>query len=145
MGAALAYVLALRRRKIAGRQDPAVIYGVPMIAEIPAFKGDLLPVADDAHSAAAEAFRFAAVSVERVRAARGTPLSLAIVSPFAGAGKSTVVANLALALAEGGARLLVVDADASDDGLTARLLPGIQMHRGLRANPKRTATVRRMP
>ena len=73
VGAALAYVLVLRRRKIAGRQDPAVIYGVPMIAEIPAFKGDLLPVADDAHSAAAEAFRFAAVSVERVRAARGTP------------------------------------------------------------------------
>ena len=113
VGAALAYVLALRRRKIAGRQDPAVIYGVPMIAEIPAFKGDLLPMADDPHSAAAEAFRFAAVSVERVRAARGTQLSLAIVSPFAGAGKSTVVANLALALAEGGTRLLVVDADAS--------------------------------
>lgn len=130
VGAALAYVLALRRRKIAGRRDPAVIYGVPMIAEIPAFKGDLLPVADDAHSAAAEAFRFAAVSVERVCTARGTPLSLAVVSPVAGAGKSAIVANLALALAEGGARVLVVDADPADDGLTARLLPGIQINDG---------------
>ena len=132
VGVALAYVLALRRRSIAGREDPAVIYGVPMIAEIPVFKAgdDLLPMADDPHSAAAEAFRFAAVSVERVRAARGMPLSLAIVSPFAGAGKSTVVANLALALAEGGARLLAVDADASDDGLTARLLPGIEPTEG---------------
>jgi Mrp family chromosome partitioning ATPase len=130
VGAALAYVLALRRRKIAGRQDPAVIYGVPMIAEIPAFKGDLLPVADDAHSAAAEAFRFAAVSVERIRAARGAPLSLAVVSPATGAGKTIFVANLALALAEGGTRLLVVDADAADDGLTARLLPGIQRSEG---------------
>ena len=130
VGAALAYVLALRRRKIAGRQHPAVIYGAPMIAEIPAFKGDLLPVADDADSAAAEAFRFAAVSVERIRAARGTPLSLAIVSPVAGAGKTIFVANLALALAEGGTRLLVVDADAADDGLTARLLPGIHQSEG---------------
>jgi len=130
VGAALAYMLALRRRKIAGRQDPAVIYGVPMIAEIPAFKGDLLPVADDAHSAAAEAFRFAAVSVERIRAARGAPLSLAVVSPVTGAGKTIFVANLALALAEGGTRLLVVDADAADDGLTARLLPGIQRSEG---------------
>ena len=130
VGAALAYVLALRRRKIAGRQDPAVIYGVPMIAEIPAFKGDLLPVADAADSAAAEAFRFAAVSVERIRAARGAPLSLAVVSPVTGAGKTIFVANLALALAEGGTRLLVVDADAADDGLTARLLPGIQISEG---------------
>jgi Mrp family chromosome partitioning ATPase len=132
VGAALAYALALRRRSIAGREDPAVIYGVPMIAEIPAFKagGDLLPMANDPYSSAAEAFRFAAVSIERVRAVRGTPLSLAFVSPVAGAGKSTAVANLALALAEGGARLLVMDADAADDGLTARLLPGIQMTGG---------------
>ena len=132
VGAALAYALALHRRSIAGRQDPAGIYGVPMIAEIPAFKagGDLLPMVNDPCSAAAEAFRFAAVSIERIHAARGTPLSLAFVSPVAGAGKSTVVANLALALAEGGTRLLVVDADTADDGLTARLLPGIQMTEG---------------
>jgi Mrp family chromosome partitioning ATPase len=132
VGAALAYALALRRRSIAGRQDPAGIYGVPMIAEIPAFKagGDLLPMVNDPDSAAAEAFRFAAVSVERIHAARGTPLSLAFLSPVAGAGKTTVVANLALALAEGGTRLLVVDADTADDGLTARLLPGIQMTEG---------------
>jgi Mrp family chromosome partitioning ATPase len=132
VGAALAYALAVRRRQIAGRQDPAVIYGVPMIAEIPAFKarGGLLPMADDPHSAAAEAFRFAAVSVERICAARGAPLSLAFVSPLAGAGKSTVVANLALAIAEGRTRVLVVDADAADDGLTARLLPGIQINEG---------------
>ena len=132
VGAALAYALAVRRRRIADRHEPAVIYGVPMIAEIPAFKarGDLLPMANDPRSAAAETFRFAAVSVEQVCAAHGTPRSLAFVSPVAGAGKSTVVANLALALAEGGMRLLVVDADAADDGLTARLLPGIQMTEG---------------
>ena len=35
-----------------------------------------------------------------------------------------VVANLALAIAEGGTRVLVVDADAGDGGLTTRLLLG---------------------
>ena len=35
-----------------------------------------------------------------------------------------IVANLALAIAEGGTRVLVVDADAAGGGLTARLLPG---------------------
>ena len=137
LGAALAYVLAFRRRRIASRQDAAVIYGVPMIAETPALRaenripgGGLVPMAADPHSAAAEAFRFAAGAVERVCAAQGMPLSLVFVSPLAGAGKSTVIANLALAIAEGGTRLLVVDADAADGGLTARLLPGIPITEG---------------
>ena len=126
IGAALAYVVALRRRGITGRQDPAAIYGVPMIAETPVFKvTHRPPVTGDPHSPAAEAFRFAAVAVERACAARGMPVSLAVVSPLTGAGKSTVVANLALAMAEGGTRLLAVDADATDYGLTAQLLPGI--------------------
>jgi Mrp family chromosome partitioning ATPase len=131
VGVALAYALAVRRRRIADRQDPAVIYDVPMMAEIPAFKAkrDPLPMADDPDSAAAEAFRFAAVSVERIHAARG-PLSLALVSPVGRVGKSTLVANLALAIAEGGTRLLVVDADPADDGVTAILLPGIQISEG---------------
>lgn len=129
VGAALAYVLSVRRRGIAGWQDPAVIYGVPMTAQIPVFKGGLVPMADDPDSTVAEAFRFAAVSVERICAARGT--SLAFISLLGDAGKSTVVANLALAMAEGGTRLLVVDADPADDGLTTRLLPGIQVAGGL--------------
>ena len=143
LGAALAYVRASMRRGFADRQDPAVLYGVPLIGEIPAFEAKktsrwngnhaagLLPVAADPHSAAAEAFRFAAGSVERVRAVRGPRLSLVLVSPIAGSGKSTVVANLALAIAEGGTRVLVVDADAADGSLTARLLPDIPAGAGL--------------
>jgi Mrp family chromosome partitioning ATPase len=131
-GTALAYALALRRRKIASRQDPAAMYGVPMIAETPAYKvrGDIPPVAGDPHSAVAEGFRFAAVSVERACTAHEMPLSLAFISPLEGAGKSTIVANLALAMAEGGTRLLVVDGDAADGGVTARLLPGIRVTEG---------------
>jgi Mrp family chromosome partitioning ATPase len=135
IGSAIAYARdARRRRKIADRQDPAPIYGVPLVGEIPAFDATrtrrrngtavdgLLPVVADPRSAAAEAFRFAAGSVERIRATvPDQTLSVAFVAPNAGAGKSTVVANIALALAEGGARVLVVDADAGE--LAARLLP----------------------
>ena len=136
LGVAVAYVRASRRRGFIDQQDLAALYGVPLIGEIPALRAekalrsngaaaDGLPMRADPHSAVAEAFRFAAGSVERIRAERGPRLSLVFVSPRAGAGKSMVVANLALAIAEGGTRVLVVDADAGDgQGLTTRLLLG---------------------
>jgi Mrp family chromosome partitioning ATPase/capsular polysaccharide biosynthesis protein len=136
IGAGLAYARASSRRRFAHRRDPAALYGVPLIGEIPALEAEktlrsngtpasgLLPMAADPQSAVAEAFRFAAGSVERIRAERGPRLSLVFVSPLTGGGKSTVVANLALAIAEGGTKVLVVDADTAWDGdLTARLLP----------------------
>jgi len=140
LGAAVAYIRAGRRQGFVDQQDPAELYGVPLIGEIPAFEAEKalrsnrvaaggLPMSADPDSAVAEAFRFAAGSVERIRADRGPRLSLVFVSPLAGAGKSMLVANLALALAEGGTRVLVVDADAGD--LTARLLPGIRVDGGL--------------
>jgi Mrp family chromosome partitioning ATPase/capsular polysaccharide biosynthesis protein len=143
LGAAAAYVRASLRRGFVGRQDPAALYGVPLIGEIPAFEAEkvlrsnaastrgLLPMSADPQSAVAEAFRFTAGSVERIRAERGPRLSLVFVSPLACVGKSVVIANLALAIAEGGTRVLAVDADAGDGDLTARLLPGIPTDGGL--------------
>lgn len=142
LGAALAYVRASRRRGFIGRQDPAALYGVPLIGEIPVFEAEKalrsngaarpgLPMSVDPHSAVAEAFRFAAGSLERIRAERGPRLSLVFVSPTANADKSMVVANLALAIAEGGTRVLVVDADADHGDLTTRLLPGTAAGDGL--------------
>jgi Mrp family chromosome partitioning ATPase len=139
LGGALAFLLASRRRGIADRQDPAALYGVPLIGEIPAFEAErtwrpsgtathgALPVIEDPQSAVAEAFRFAAGSVERVRASRGPRLSLVFVSPLAGSGKSPTVANMALAVAEGGTRVLAVDADGD---LTALLLPDAPVDQG---------------
>jgi Mrp family chromosome partitioning ATPase len=143
IGIALAYVRASRRRGFSDRQDPAELYGVPLIGEIPAFEAEKalrsngmaasgLPVSASPHSAVAEAFRFTAGCLERIRAERGPRLSLVFVSPLADAGKSMVVANLALAIAEGGTRVLAVDADTGDGDLTARLLlPGIPVGGGL--------------
>ena len=136
LGGALAYARASRRRGVASREDPAVIYGAPLLGEFPAFAagnkalsngdvaGDLIPVITEPHSAAAEAFRFTAGSIEQVRALRGPRLSLIFVSPGTDGGKGIVVANLALALAEGGTRVLVIDADPAARGLAARLLRG---------------------
>ena len=130
VGAALAYALAVRRRTIASRQDASAIYGVPMIAETPVFQvtDGVQPMAS--RSAVAEAFRFAAGSVERACASRGMPLSLAFVSPRASSGKSVAVASLALAMAERGIRLLVVDAGTTGGGVTAQLLPQTPVTRG---------------
>lgn len=135
LGAALAYARASRRRGFLDRQDPAALYGVPLIGEIPAFEAERalrsngattrgLPMTADPHSAVAEAFRFTAGSIERIRAERGPRLSLVFVSPITGVGNSVVLANVALALAEGGTRVLAVDADADNGNLTARLLSG---------------------
>lgn len=142
IGATLAYVRASRRGGFIDREDPAALYGVPLIGEIPAFAAERtlrsdgaaargLPIRANPHSAAAEAFRFAAGSLERIRAERGPRLSLVFVSPLADVGKSMVVANLALAIADGGTRVLAVDAGAGDGDLTARLLPGTPPHAGL--------------
>jgi len=141
IGVALAYARA-RRRGFIDRQDPATLYGVPLIGEIPAFDGEKglrssgkvvrgLPVIADPDSAVTEAFRFAAGTLERVRTEEGRQQSLVFVSPHSGTGKSMVVANLALAIADGGTRVLAVDADAGNGDLAARLLPGIPADGGL--------------
>jgi Mrp family chromosome partitioning ATPase len=142
IGAAVAYVRASRRHGYIGRQDPAALYDVPLIGEIPAFEAEKglrwngaavhgLPVRTDPRSAVAEAVRFTAGSLERIRAERGPRLSLVFVSPLTGAGKSMVVANLALAIAEGGTRVLAVDADPGNGGVAARLLLGTVAAEGL--------------
>ena len=141
IGGALAYVLASRRRRITDPRHPQALYDAPILGEIPPFgagkkwwsngtssAAEALPVTAYPGSAVAEAFRFAAGAIERVRVVRGPQLAMAFVSAVGGEGKSAVVANLALALAEGGTRVLVVDADS---GLAARLLPGIPGEAGL--------------
>jgi Mrp family chromosome partitioning ATPase len=142
LGAGLAYARASRRRGFIDRQDPAALYGVPRIGEIPAFEAEKpvlskgtsvrgLPVSASPDSAEAEAFRFAAGSLERIRAAKGPRLSLVFVSPLSDVGKSMVVANLALAIADGGTRVLAVDANVGSGDLAARLLPGIPADGGM--------------
>jgi Mrp family chromosome partitioning ATPase len=134
LAAGLAYARASRHRRFEDPLDAAAIYDAPLIGEIPApGTGRILsnwsaaagppPTAADPRSPA-EAFRFTARSVERIRAARGHRMAVALVSTDSGAEKSFVVANMALAVAESGTPVLAVDADSAGSGLTALLLPG---------------------
>lgn len=134
LGAALAYLRAARNRRLDDRHDPAAIYDAPLIGVIPPAEpnrivpsltaADPLPMAGDPQSPAAEAFRFTAGTVERIRAAGDRQLAVVFVSAHSGAGRSKVVANVALAAAESGTPVLAVDADASTGHLTDLLLPG---------------------
>jgi Mrp family chromosome partitioning ATPase/capsular polysaccharide biosynthesis protein len=134
LGTGLAYARAYRRRCLEDRHDPAAIYDAPLLGDIPTPgpNGMLaavtsphpLPMAAAPHSPAAEAFRFTAGSVERIRAAHGDRLAVAFVSAGNHDARSTIVANVALAVAESGTPVLAVDADTATGALTSLLLPG---------------------
>ncbi|MEI8411124.1 MULTISPECIES: Wzz/FepE/Etk N-terminal domain-containing protein [unclassified Kribbella] len=135
LGAGLAYARASRHRRLGDRLDPVAIYDAPLIADIPPAGAsrilpgpptatDPLPMAADPQSPSAEAFRFTAGSLERIRAVRDDRMAVVFVSADTGADRSAVVANVALAVAESGTPVLAVDADAAEGTLTELLLPG---------------------
>jgi len=123
-GVGTAYLLGTRRNVFHDRLEPEQVLDAPLLAEIPEFGDEgldtSLPVRDQPRSAAAEAFRFAATSVELKMLNRGVK-TVAVLSATLGAGKSTVLANLALASARKGTRVLLVDADFGNQALTALL------------------------
>jgi capsular exopolysaccharide synthesis family protein len=123
-GVAIAYLLASRRRIFHDRMEPQGVIRVPLLADIPSFAEEglktRLPVLDQPRSASAEAFRFAAASLE-LKMASQQAKSLVVISATLGTGKSTVVANLALAAAREGSRVLLIDADFGNQDLTALL------------------------
>lgn len=126
LGAALAYARQRRHRCFDDVNEPAALYGAPLILEVPCTSGKrTAPVVMSTAPASdgAEAYRFAAESVERLRAGDAPSLCLSVVSALPSACRSVNVANLALALAESGRRVLVVDADMTTGHLTRLLLP----------------------
>ena len=134
-GSGIAYWRLVRRRVFTSRSEPEMTLGVPLIADIPDFASEgidsQLPVRDDPRSVAAEAYQFAAASVA-LKASSSAVRSIMAVSAVVGNGKTTTVANTALALAREGHRVLAIDADLGNQEL-ARLLAGIDapFHPGL--------------
>jgi capsular exopolysaccharide synthesis family protein len=118
---ARAYTREVRDETIESGAEPSVLVGAPLLAEISDFDvegvSSQLPVRDDPRSLAAEGFRFLAASTE-IRMADLYPRSIAIVGTSVGAGKTTTTANLALAMAKQGARVLVLDADFGNQALS---------------------------
>ena len=138
-GGSGAYLLSLRRRRLANKMEPEAVLGVPLIVDIPNFDDDKvrskLPVRTAPASASAEAFRFVAAALDVAHPTpHGTDLPgqlFVFTSPLLGDGKTTVTANTALAAARRGWRVLAVDADFADQALTRLLLEGEQPSRGL--------------
>src|SRR6266542_1861339 len=78
--------------------------------------GSPLAMLAEPHSAAAEAYRSLAANLQFWSTDRQLQ-TIGITSAAAGEGKSTTVANLAVALAEGGRRVIAIDADLRRPGL----------------------------
>jgi polysaccharide biosynthesis transport protein len=112
LGVGLAFLREFLDRSVRTPEELEAAAGFPVVGTIPPFKAakQPLPVAEEPRTAAAEAFRklrtnFAFLSVDR------DSVCCVVTSPNAADGKSTVVANLAVALAQSGQRVALVDAD----------------------------------
>ncbi len=90
--------------------------------------GEPLPARRQPRSGRAEAYRHIRANLE-FSGVDGLPASLAITSPGAGEGKSTLAANLAVVVAQSGRSVALVDADLRRPSLAAYF--GLDAGRGL--------------
>ena len=140
--------------RVRTRREAEEAFGLPVVAEVPVrSRGERaqepLPAFTDPGSVTAEVLRSLRLSVQlaptwhltslsrdATGGAVGTktpmdlehePRSIVVTSPLMGDGKSTLVANLAVSLAEGGKRVLVVDCDFRRPAVGALLdiTPGV--------------------
>lgn len=139
-GVAIAYSLAIWRRRVSSPEQPEAILSSPSLGSIPDFDFVLqsqIPVANAPDSRAAEAFRLVMAAVEsqlhRPGSSRQGPRERMVLVTSAAPqdGRSTLVANMAIAAARSGRRVLVLDADFLNHGVTQILLPGGQPRAGI--------------
>ena len=115
-GLILALLLERFDTKIRTRDTAEERFGIPVIAEIPRLpRGErhaIVPVTMPT-STAADAFRLLGAGIGVVTPARGEgqARTVLVTSPGPSDGKTTIVSNVAAALAEEGSRVLVVSAD----------------------------------
>lgn len=131
IGAALAVVMELLDTRIRRAADVAAITSAPLLGEIAADKvlqRNRLVVRDLPLSAAAESFRRLRTNLDFL-AVDERPLAVVVTSSLANEGKSTTVSNLAIACADVGNRVLLVDADLRQPSIAEYL--GIEGSAGL--------------
>ena len=119
-GVALALVLERFDSRIRSAVAAEKAFGLPVLAEVPAIarrRRDKVVTATHPYSRAADAFRLVGVGTARWSAnghtsnAKPAAQTILVTSPEARDGKTTVAANLAVAYAQAGSRVLVVSCD----------------------------------
>jgi succinoglycan biosynthesis transport protein ExoP len=115
VGLALAFIAEAHDRKVHDEHEIDDALGLPLLARLPTpsralRKGNDLIMLRDPESPQAEAFRKLRISLEFVNPP-GAARTILITSAVAQEGKSTTIANLAVALARGNRRVALVDLD----------------------------------
>lgn len=131
VGVGLAALLESLDRSVRAPGEAARLAGAPILAMVPKRKDAadrpvLAP--QDAGTPAAEAYRVLRTAVRFVDPDRAVR-SLVITSPAAGDGKTSTAANLAVALAQAGERVILVDADLRRTRLASHF--GVESEPGL--------------
>ena len=128
-----AYVRATRKPAFFRANEPELVLGAPLLADVPAFDSraarQALPVTERPVSPAANAYRYAAASIDIQRVSSGIR-RLTVTSASADDGRSTATANIALALAASGVHTLVIDGDLEAQGLSRLLRDDLVDHPG---------------
>ncbi|MEM8904656.1 MAG: AAA family ATPase, partial [Actinomycetota bacterium] len=132
VGVILAYLIEVRSpRRLQSPLEAEQLLGTPLMAEIPDYRHEsikgILPVLSEPDSHVAEAYRISAAALSIAARTKKTKL-IGFVSATAGAGKTSVVSNLAVALGQGNRKVLVLDSD-----LEGRALGGILRQQAGRA------------
>jgi capsular exopolysaccharide synthesis family protein len=113
LGMGIAYVWDRLDSRIRGREELEAHSGAPVLALIPSgnpLKDDLPVTAADPGSEMAEAYQALSLRISRVGGEQGRT-AVIVTSSLAGEGKTSVVANLGVALAQLGRRVVLVSAD----------------------------------
>lgn len=112
LGVGFAFLREFLDRSVKTPSELEAVIESPVVGTIPQFKASkhLIPVAEQPHTAVAEAFRKLRTNFAFLGVDQGSQCYV-ITSPSAADGKSTVAANLAIALAQAGQRVAVIDAD----------------------------------
>jgi succinoglycan biosynthesis transport protein ExoP len=115
VGLALAFLAEALDRRVRSEHEIDQALGIPLLARIPQpsralQKTDGLVMLQESAGAQAETFRKLRTSLEFVNP-DGAARTIMVTSPVEREGKSTTIANLAVALARGNRRVAVVDLD----------------------------------
>lgn len=113
LGVGIAVLRATLDTRIRNERDVELVTDTPIIGGIvfdPKAKERPLIVHADPHSPRAESFRTLRTNLQYLEPGRGDR-AFVVTSSIESEGKSTTTANLAIALADSGARVLLVDAD----------------------------------